>query len=243
MQKARKDPRVFPMLIRTLHQRGIDFQLPKAGILLDLWFPPIKGENHSPYLPLLSIPPELPGSIKWNQTTLSSHELDRPVTHRGVTVTFPDPWSTYHISVIKDEYLKTRINSLFRKADDLSRKVNAIGKAKQLFSYFKDQGIPIPSRYRTRLNKDLPLRFWDPLSEVLQREFEGLLTIILKVEDPEFIGNVDVREYVPDPLLFKYFRTYEQEKTIHISSIALETLRHLKINQNETKVETSASPG
>lgn len=242
IMKARSSVMLFPMLIRVMLARGIEVSPLSAGTLLCQWFK-TTGQR---CLPLLGIPPELPGHIPWPE----QHSLDAlgqldSRSNRNLRINI---WREYAITDVIREFLTKRINSLNEKIgrmQTLHRKLTQ-GRRGDLplstrvvtLRWIHSKGIPIPKSVLHSLSAVEDIEFTEryshldepscylPITHVLQGDLMKLILLSDRLEDadPNDIRTLDPKEYVPDITTSKYFSTYQVERQRRSSSLALEVL-------------------
>lgn len=222
--KARKDPKIFPMLIEQLLERGTRVTLETAKTLFCNWFPKNKT------LVLLGTPPGFPGHIKWSESPASEPYRCQPRIDSPNAVTPETVLNSEEavLSKLREVFLKKRLLSLQKKYSrmekmqtrlatvrgDTSARTPAMGVS----SLLHRKGVPILVS-----EPDAPVDVNHPLIPIIFNEMMDLLDLSERLEDEDY-EDLDPKEYVPDITIGKYFRTNQEYRQMHISSLMLESI-------------------
>lgn len=78
---------------------------------------------------------------------------------------------------------------------------------------------------------DASLEIKHPLIYIIYNEMIDLLDLSDRLEDDKFM-ELDPKEYVPDITIGKYFRTNQEYRQLHISSLMLESINEVFSKDN-----------
>lgn len=238
--KASTNLGLYPMLVNVLHYRGVSFHKNEAGTLMSKWFSSKKTVSSS-FLPLLGIPENFPGHIKWPLEFPLPSEILSPEINRVRSEI--DVWLATDLEAFHEVYSSERIKSLTKRQDSMLEYHDSLSmiedsegiisshysaRMAKMAQFMIKGGIPIPN---LDTKQDLGDGFMSrhPWRHIAVMDFERLGAINARIQHSVYGDplTLDPKEYIPDLGHRKYFRTRHEQRLLYTANLMLKSLATL----------------